>query len=347
MTCSASPTLKQSVVPTHNGSPPSTPSSIVIVDCGSGYSRVSRFHRSSSPSTNDLIHATTTGSHIPALHLVIHCPQKSSEWLDRLTTIVAEVDTDTSYVLLGATGGVRDLVSSGGITAEDVERFRELLVTNLPFVARLVVLSGGEEAGYEFRAAEYCAGRCGFVTDGWSGSLGVLSCGGMSSQISVKGVSLCVPTEVKRGNQMGIALGMVEGKAAFYERVKKAVEREVPDNFGGANVRYVAIEMFAGVGNAAGMDGGVVVPVPDAIEKLSCLIEKKTEEDRAFGKEGDRTWRTYSHVMGGIVARLVLERLHPETEVLFVRNFELGEGHILKPSWALGCGIEKLMHEKS
>lgn len=327
-------------------------SSMVIVDCGSGYSRVSNFYRSET----NLIHATKSGTYIPALHTIMHCPSKSIEWLHQLIDIVKEVDSEATQVMLGATGGVRDLISSGEITTKQVERFKELLATNpeLPFKVHFLILSGDDEAKYEFVSAEYCANQCGFVdaqepkttATASYGNLGLLSSGGMSSQIFVKGKSLCLPTEVKKGNKMGLKHGMEKGKAAFLEHAKEAIELKLPKNFGGENVLYLAIESLAGVGEKAGMGGGVAVPVVEAIEILSRFIEEKTEEDLLLGEGvGDRTWRAYFHVMTGIVGRLILERLHPDSKVLFAREFEIAEDHILKPSWPLGHAIEKLIHE--
>eukprot|EP00555_Chaetoceros_dichaeta_P015406 CAMPEP_0198275380 /NCGR_PEP_ID=MMETSP1447-20131203/64347_1 /TAXON_ID=420782 /ORGANISM="Chaetoceros dichaeta, Strain CCMP1751" /LENGTH=66 /DNA_ID=CAMNT_0043970189 /DNA_START=48 /DNA_END=245 /DNA_ORIENTATION=- len=64
----------------------------------------------------------------------MHCPNKSKEWLKQLIEIVKEVEAEATHVLLGATGGVRDLISSGEITADEVERFRDLFTTTeLPF----------------------------------------------------------------------------------------------------------------------------------------------------------------------------------------------------------------------
>mmetsp|Transcript_36451 Transcript_36451/g.76519 ORF Transcript_36451/g.76519 Transcript_36451/m.76519 type:complete len:355 (+) Transcript_36451:93-1157(+) len=327
-------------------------SSMVIVDCGSGYSRVSNFYRSET----NLIHATKSGTYIPALHTIMHCPEKSTEWLQQLIDIVKEVDSEATQVLLGATGGVRDLISSGEITAKEVERFQELLATTpeLPFKVHFLILSGDDEAKYEFVSAEYCANQCGFADaqeqettkTASYGNLGLLSSGGMSSQIFVKGKSLCLPTEVKKGNKMGLKHGMEKGKATFHEHAKEAIELKLPKNFGGENVLYLAIESLAGVGEKAGMGGGVAVPVVEAIEILSTFIEKKTEEDLMLGEgAGERTWRSYFPVMTGIVGRLILERLHPDSKVLFAREFEIAEDHILKPSWPLGHAIEKLIHE--
>lgn len=175
-------------------------------------------------------------------------------------------------------------------------------------------------------------------------NLGLLSCGGMSSQILVKGLSHCLHTEIKKGNKLGLDHGMDKGKAAYYTHAKEAIERKLPENFGGENVLYLAIEMFAAVGEKAGT-GGVVVPVAKAIEALTVFIEKKTKEDLLVGEGSERTWKSYVHVMSGIVGRLILEKLHPESRILFVREFKLGEDHVLKPSWPLGRAIEKLSHE--
>jgi hypothetical protein len=179
----------------------------VIVDCGSGYSRVTRFHRlvvvdgDDQQESEPLVRAITTKSNIPALHTVIHCPIKSLEWLQQLVEIVEHVvlpiddddeRTTTQKVVIGATGGVRDLISSGEITATELDVFQNLLPTsNLPFEASLRILSGEEEATYEFLSAEYCARQCGYYavsegsTNKSSRTLGLLSSGGMSSQLFV------------------------------------------------------------------------------------------------------------------------------------------------------------------
>eukprot|EP00579_Thalassiosira_antarctica_P020826 CAMPEP_0201963210 /NCGR_PEP_ID=MMETSP0904-20121228/9148_1 /ASSEMBLY_ACC=CAM_ASM_000553 /TAXON_ID=420261 /ORGANISM="Thalassiosira antarctica, Strain CCMP982" /LENGTH=284 /DNA_ID=CAMNT_0048509775 /DNA_START=111 /DNA_END=962 /DNA_ORIENTATION=- len=277
------------------------------------------------------------GSNIRALHAIMHCPNKTVEWLKQLVDIVREVDAQSTEVLLGATGGVRDLLSSGEITTEEVKRFQDLLATTteLPFKVHLLVLSGDDEARYEFLSAEYCATQCGYFVptgDQEEGmehpNLGLLSSGGMSSQIFVKEVSHCLQTEIKKGNRLGLEHGMDKGMVFFHKHAKEVIERKIPENFGGGNVLYVAIEMFAGVGTKAGMGGSVVgiVPILDAIEILSTFIEETATEDRMLGEEGERTWRTYVHVMSGIVGKLILQRLHPESKVLFVREFELEEG---------------------
>eukprot|EP00555_Chaetoceros_dichaeta_P008403 CAMPEP_0198255436 /NCGR_PEP_ID=MMETSP1447-20131203/5560_1 /TAXON_ID=420782 /ORGANISM="Chaetoceros dichaeta, Strain CCMP1751" /LENGTH=136 /DNA_ID=CAMNT_0043941803 /DNA_START=125 /DNA_END=532 /DNA_ORIENTATION=+ len=136
---------------------------------------------------------------------------------------------------------------------------------------------------------------------------------------------------------------MKKGKLAFHKHAKEVIERNLPEMFGGNNILYVAIEMFASVGEKAGMCGSPV-PVLEAIETLSSFIDKTTEEDRILGEYGERTWKTYVYVMSGIVGRLILERLHPESKVLFAREFEVEEDHVLKPSWPLGHAIENLIH---
>jgi hypothetical protein len=326
----------------------STLSSMVIVDCGSGYSRAARFHRS--PVTN-LVQATSQPpSSIGALHSVLHCPRASLAWLRELVALVREVDAAATDVLLGATGGVRDRVSAGEIAAEEVARFRRLLATTagLPFTARLLVLGGEEEAGYELLSAEYCATLCDFVPTGDQGgsqrlTLGLLSSGGMSSQISAEGISISIPTEVKTLNKLGVKYGMDRGIDLVRRQAKHVIEHHVPAHFGGENVLYVAIEMFGGVGEQAGMSGSTVgaVSVADAIERLSHFVAEAAAEDRTLGN-GARTWRTYWPVNSGIVATLILQRLHPAAKVVFVREFEPEAGRVLKPTWSLGYAIANL-----
>jgi len=322
---------------------------MVIVDCGSGYTRASRFHRS----PTNRVHATATRCNIRALHHVMSCPCESSEWLRQLAELVDEVDAGATEVVLGATGGVRDLVSSGGITPEELTRFRELLATSadLPFTARLHILGGDDEARYEFLSAKYCATQCdyfsptGDIVGSSDLNLGLLSSGGMSSQLFAKGCSLSVPTEIKKANRLGLEHGMEKGLAQVRQHASSVIEHIVPEKFGGRNVLYVAIEMFGGVGQKAGISGSTVgaLSVGDAIERLSDFTAKAIADDCT--PECERTWRTYSDVYTGTVATLMLRRLHPEAKVLFLREFEL-EGNVLKPSWSLGYAIANLFQDQ-
>merc|ERR1711966_173106 len=206
----------------------SSSSAMVIVDCGSGYTRASRFHRS----PTNRVHATATRCNIRALHHVMSCPCESSEWLRQLAELVDEVDAGATEVVLGATGGVRDLVSSGGITPEELTRFRELLATSadLPFTARLHILGGDDEARYEFLSAKYCATQCDYFSPtgdivGRSDlNLGLLSSGGMSSQLFAKGCSLSVPTEIKKANRLGLEHGMEKGLAQVRQHASSVIE---------------------------------------------------------------------------------------------------------------------------
>lgn len=321
--------------------------SAVIVDCGSGYSRVANFQQQ-----NASIQAVTTKSNIAALHTVIHCRKKSLEWLHQLVDIVKHVHDhnhdNRTHVLIGATGGVRDLVSSGEITTKELDVFRELLLTAVvkeqrlvPFDATLRVLSGEEEAKYEFLAVEYCAHQCGYADE--STTLGLLSSGGMSSQMYVKGgCGQCVETQIKKGNKLGLEYGMVRGMALYSLHVEEAMRvAAIPEDFGKeSDVLYIAIEMLAGVGEKAGV-GGIVMTVAKAMDVLSSFIESEVEEDKKRGND-ERTWRTYVYVMSGIVGKVILERLHPDSRILFLREFKLADNHSLKPSWPLGCAIDSL-----
>jgi hypothetical protein len=340
----------------------------VIVDCGSGYSRVTSFHRlvvdvvddEQTTSCQPLVRAITTKSNISALHTVIHCPVKSLEWLQQLVEIVEHVLPDdddvcssgatttstTQKVLIGATGGVRDLISSGDITATELDIFRNLLtMTNLPFEASLRILSGEEEATYEFLSAEYCAKQCGYYAgnshdteDSSSNLLGLLSSGGMSSQLFVNGGAHCLETQIKTGNKWGLEHGMEQGMVLYSNHVEKAIA-DIPEAFGGTGVFFVAIEMLAAVGEKAGI-GGIVMSVTEAMDALATFIQKEVEHDQELGDDYERTWRTYVHVMSGIVGKSILAKLHPESTIMFLREFKIRDGHILKPSWPLGCAIE-------
>jgi hypothetical protein len=148
----------------------------------------------------------------------------------------------------------------------------------------------------------------------------------------------CLETQIKAGNKLGLEHGMKQGMALYSNHVEKAIA-DVPQAFGGTGVFFVAIEMLAAVGEKVGI-GGIAMSVAEAMDSLSKFILEEVEHDQELGDEHERTWRTYVHVMSGIVGKSILAKLHPESTIMFLREFELGDGHTLKPSWPLGCAIE-------
>mmetsp|Transcript_13790 Transcript_13790/g.15854 ORF Transcript_13790/g.15854 Transcript_13790/m.15854 type:complete len:329 (-) Transcript_13790:41-1027(-) len=314
-------------------------SSVVVVDCGSGYTRVTSFNFSADTT---LIHAVKSSSNISALHTVIHCPDKSHEWIKQLIPIIEELHPFAPDVFLGGTGGVRALISQGRISSAEVYAFQQKLENfmELSFEANFRILSGDDEAKYEFMAADYCGKKCGFF-DSSNNKVGLLSSGGMSSQIYVDGKAHSLETATKIGNAMGVEHGMRQAIADFKKRVSKIVQTELPENYGGDNILYFAVELLAGAGEKAGMGSVNKTTVSDAIHKFTNYINKNIDEE-VLESTTKRTWRDYVYVMNAVVGVLILQRLHPNSEILFCREFELREDHVLKVSWPLGYAIQTL-----
>ena len=331
---------------------------VVVVDCGSGYSRFANFALLPS----GVLQTKRSITHISGLDKVLgENTEVQQKWIQQLKEIVNGLKPyiKKPSVMVGATAGVRESLNAGKINMQDIIEFSNLLDSlDLPFQTTVRVLSGVDEAKYEYASAIYCMKQCGYAASGMK--IGLLSSGGMSSQVCLDDLTVSIDTEVKRGNSMGLEMGMEKAVMEFQARVTSAVDAKLTNSGlrDEEHVMYLAIEMFAGVGEKAGMKGLRGLTAKTALKKLRLFVEKAIQDDKDANEEDERTWRTYVHVMTGLMASAVLEHLHPNAEVLFLREFEAEQvesGGVmqsvgkelqdsLKPSWSLGYAIEALIH---
>jgi hypothetical protein len=209
----------------------------------------------------------------------------------------------------------------------------------------LEILSGDDEAKYEHTSAVYSAQLCGYHDENEHVKIGLLSSGGMSSQIHFDGLSVSIDTLIKKGNALGEEKGMDHAVDWFRGHIRAEVDRTLVDNFGQHHEHetlFLAIEMFAAVGEKAGMKGQVV-PATDAVNRLEAYVDQLIDADKLLDSEAKRSWKTYVHVMSGIMSAYILSRLHNEANVLFLRQYQHEpSGATLKPSWCLGHAISSL-----
>jgi hypothetical protein len=111
-----------------------------------------------------------------------------------VSTLAEVMDSESSTMPLtvGATGGLRKAVDDGDVTREQISQFKEALRTDFGERAVFRELSGSEEAQCELSAVQYIArhalpqSRPRYARAGTSviEEVGMLSCGGMSSQLA-------------------------------------------------------------------------------------------------------------------------------------------------------------------
>merc|ERR1712166_1579379 len=102
-----------------------------------------------------------------------------------LETALGEV-TSASFLLVGATGGVRAAVASGKVTTSILTRFREALSSTFDsrFPTQFECISGEDEGKWELSAAQTIWGADTSAMFGIDGAfVGLLSGGGTTMQI--------------------------------------------------------------------------------------------------------------------------------------------------------------------
>lgn len=192
-------------------------------------------------------------------------------WVAALKTSIEDMGLANAPILIGATAGVRDALANGSLSVEEVEAFRGLLKREL-VRASFEILSGEEEAILEARSCRFCAKRT-FLARGDHGGLGMLSSGGMSSQVVVptaggRDAVLSLETRLKsEGNRRMLEDGVEAGLASYgayldhevLPKLESALAIEGAGRGGavgaegdGPPITFVAIEILGGIGEKAG-----------------------------------------------------------------------------------------------
>ena len=328
-----------------------------VVDCGSGWTRVEAFSRHTDDGLVWVDGRTRLDS--APLNQVLESGQGSA-WLDtledHLVHLAAHVEesatscaeADAVPVFIGATAGVRDAVSSGAISEAALKEFESAALAK---GWEFTIIAGEAEAGLELEAVRYCvleglpAGEKRAPAWATPGQIGMLSSGGMSSQLvyplkASKGGGICtlsLETKLKaEGNKACLQHGVEHGLQHYARHLESIIGElgETECGLGKLKGTYVAIEILGDVGKRAGI-GRHVVTAEEAAGVLDAYLAQwvaraTVEQTSAWN------WKDVVHGTSALQARHMVGLLHPQASIYFSRTFVLGEGHELKPSWSLG-----------
>eukprot|EP00937_MAST-01D_sp_MAST-1D-sp2_P006519 g6519.t1 len=367
------------------------PTSCVMVDAGSGWTRVERFSRHAE---DGLVHIDATKRLPPLADVLVAGGDEPARWLSSLAAVVDGDSKEAGsgagaararasgvacppqqLVYIGATAGLRNALQKGVVTHRQLAEFEELARGALGERARFAVVSGETEAAMELRAVEYCARRSGALGDDGGGTpLGLMSSGGMSSQLVFSPPrlardsgsdgggggtrALSLPTSLKQeGNRRCLQEGLEPGLAAYDSylhgivasasaRLGSAAGGQREPTGAGAGLRgtFVMIEVLGSVGERAGI-ARRVMSARAATEALDAYLARwrQAAASETAADVAQRTWKSVVPATSALQARRLLQLLHPEeARVYFSRTFEIAEGHVLKPSWTLGYALTVL-----
>ena len=362
-----------------------------MVDAGSGWTRVERFSRTA----DGLVHLDATKRLAPLADVLVAGGDEPERWLSALLALL-EDDASASQqqqqqqqqqqeqervVYIGATAGIRSAITEGTITEERLAQFEALVRRALGERASFAIVSGEDEAALELRAVEYCVrgaagggsallgsgGAGGGGGGGGGGRVGLMSSGGMSSQVVFPlggsgGGSVCalsLPTKLKKeGNLRCLEGGAAQGLAAYTEYLERVVAAAAidaaaaaagaGDSGGKLQGTFVLIEVLGSVGERVGIDRRVLsaAAATEALDRYLAQWLQKAERATAAEVEA-YTWKSVVPATSALQARRLLELLDPEAQLYFSRTFELAPGHVLKPSWTLGYALSHVFGESA
>ena len=301
-----------------------TPSALAVVDCGSGSSRMSIY---SLHSSDGFVHEDR---YIPSNLLPTLAPTLAAggaeAWVEALAVLVA-TERDDMRVVVGSTGGLRKAMDDGAVTEAQVAALERALAARFgDGRARLEQLSGGAEAALELRAVRYVAAHAlplmrpqlgGAPVRIGEGEVGVLSCGGMSSQVAFRPTAAGQKKKSQpqqqflslRTNLLGaMARARREGNLAgtlarsedrLWASVAAAALGLAPSAssssrspVGKLRGTFVVIELAGSIGKEAGL-GNRLVPKREAVQMLtqhlgSCLLVAGKDRKVRLAAEAER-----------------------------------------------------------
>lgn len=318
------------------------------VDCGSGSSRTSCF----GVRTNGQVHRIGKFKVLPSPGdaefpsslcslLALRSEEHQLRWIAALKAGLAE--HPLAPVTIGATAGVRHKMEQGQVSMADAERFFELVRSRLGGrEVSCTVLTGEEESRFEFLAVKYCIGLKMPERSAKAAELGMISCGGMSSQLYFKGNAVSLPTVLSLAHSWMLKEGPEKGLMSYKEYLETECGVDLLADQSGL---FVGIELLGEPAKLAGFEGKEVSPA-EAAKALKARIEVSKEELTNTPKEEFKkmTWQHVSVLTAPVLLLHFVESLHPDSTVLVTRSFEFSESHWLTPNWVLGmctvkCGL--------
>ena len=339
----------------------------VVVDAGSGYSRLQQYSGSRPVGSVEpkrirgppLASVLRAGTHEEFLEEV-------KKELDLM--FPEELDEKVS-VLIGATAGLRSALDDGTVRPCEVSSFATSLSSFFPpssiYEVTFELITGEGEAVYEHGSAVDAMRGLGVVGEG--GTVGLVSSGGMSSQLVYPAAAssssggppvsaLSLPTSLKtEGNAKCLALGVREGLRSYeafmagcaLDKLNKAKGGEAIEDI--EPCTFAVIEMLGGLGEKMEI-AHKVMPVADAIVRIEEWLNEEfypAAEAKENDDGYDMTWKDVAK--GGLcVQALSLLSLLPQSSSVYLcRTFKAGEGGgETKANWGHGYVVKKMERER-
>lgn len=300
------------------------------------------------------------------------------EWVTKLAELLS-CESSALRVVVGTTGGLRKALSEGQVTETQVQAFSGALQAAFPGAdgprARLAQLSGSEEAEMELAAVRYIA-KCALlpVRPNFGGGLqpieheiGVLSCGGASSQIAyhphlqevdIKGsVSnlpstefLSLDTDLLGAIKLARTYGHQTWKGSAFAYTEDLMWKRIAKAgapLGKLRGTFVVIELAGSIGKEAGL-ADRLVPKREAVQLLTQHLESM---QRLAGKDlkirlgedpQNRTVESISFFQEAriplvIITLALLDLFSSRAWFFFATSFTVGTAdNVLRTQWPLG-----------
>jgi len=285
-------------------------------------------------------------------------------------------------VIVGTTGGLRKAISQGLVSEQQVKTFSEVLASKFQGRARLAQLSGVEEAEMELTAVRYIASQAlgsfrptfGGGIQSIGADLGVLSCGGASSQIAY--LPHLQETD-KAGDLSKTALQFLSLNTSLIDAIASARKfghqtwkgaafaytedlmwkciAEVGASLGKLRGTFMVIELAGSIGKEAGL-ADRLVPKREAVQLLTQHLEsmqRMAGKDLKIrmGEDQDGKKHTPASISFFEEARIpltiitlsLLDLFSSHAYFFFATSFQVGaQENTLRTQWPLGCFLKEM-----
>jgi len=310
-------------------------------------------------------------------------------WCDKLAEVLKQ-EKQMPRVIVGTTGGLRKAVAQGVVNEAQIQTFAETLARRFGGQARLAQLSGEEEAEFELTAVRYIASRAlGNFRPSFGGGIqrvgdevGVLSCGGASSQIAYHPSELqrdkATSTSPKVSKFLSLNTNLLDAIAtarkfgqgswkgdafAYTEDLMWKHIAEAGATLGKLRGTFVVIELAGSIGKEAGL-ADRLVPKREAVQLLTQHLESMqrlagkdqkiqlAEDEEGKPSQSQRTPESVNFLQEAripltIITLALLDLFSSHAFFYFGTSFQVGkEANILRTQWPLGFFLKEMAVDK-
>lgn len=316
-----------------------------IVDCGSGGTRVETFAKAEEGCVKWVQHISLEPQEVPSSVCKLLARRNTKEqekWIKALEEAVSKVNH--APVTLGCTAGVRSRMVSGEIVESEVNNFfkavRRSLQKSCKRSVKCFILTGEQESLFEYLSVEYCMSKLPEAMGAKTDALGLLSAGGMSSQLYYAGNSQSLPTILTTAHKWILDLGHEEGLVKYSQYLKETCVVDL-NHQGKLKGIFVGIELLAEVGRSIGVAKRLV-----KVGRVQSILKMEVENFKSRMSKVPPSeykllhWKDAAKGTGPLLTLHLLESLHPESLILLTNTFKIDNGYELKPTWSLGLYIQ-------